>query len=94
VIELYRTAGSAAGEEIEEAIKDLVLAHRVFIVEPGQQPVSLPPGTSLPALKDEGEIITGAGALKAHLETLAKIAFEWRKYQSDSCYIHDDGGNC
>jgi hypothetical protein len=94
MIELYRPVDCPSCADIEEALKEMVLAHRVITVENGNLPASLPVGTPLPALRDEGQIITGSQALKDHLQYLKHIAFEWRKYQSDSCYIHDDGGIC
>lgn len=94
MIELYRTNDDTTGIEIEDGLKELVLAHRVIVVEAGQSPETLPDNTPLPALRDEGQIITGSEALQAHLQYLKHVAFEWRKYQSDSCYVHDDGGNC
>lgn len=92
MIELYRTAGSPTGQEVEDALKELVLAHRVITVEPNRPPAALPPDTRLPALIDEGEIISGPESLKAHLHYLKHMAFEWRKFQSDSCYT--DEANC
>lgn len=94
MIELYRIHNDPFGIEIEENLKELVLAHRVVVLAPGQQPDSLPLNTSLPALRDEGQLITGRPALLAHLNYLKHVAFEWRKYQSDACYIDDDGGTC
>jgi hypothetical protein len=94
MIKLYCTPNSLEAAVVEEGLKELVLAHQVITVQPGQLPDSLPVDTPLPALLDEGKIITGAEALKAHLQYLKHVAFEWRKYQSDSCYVHKDGGNC
>jgi hypothetical protein len=94
MIELYRTQNDALGAEIEDGLQELVLAHRVILVEPEQPPDSLPANTPLPALRDEGQLITGSEALRAHLQYLTHVAFEWRKFQSDACYIHEDGGNC
>jgi len=94
MIELYRPAQSEAGADVEQALKELVLAHRVIFVEPGQNPAGLPPDTPLPALKDEGEIYSGADSLKRHLRTLETIVDEWRKFQSDSCYIDSHGNTC
>lgn len=94
MIELYRSAHSEAGANAEHVLKELVLAHRVVVVEPGQSPEGLPPDTPLPALKDEGQIYSGEDALKQHLRALEIIVDEWRKYQSDSCYIDSDGNTC
>ncbi len=90
MIELYRPIDCPACAEIEEALAELSLARKVITVEPDQQPDGLPMGTTLPAIKDEGQIINDPAAIKEYLEELERIAAEWRKYQSDSCYIDED----
>jgi hypothetical protein len=94
MIELYRAASDALGAEIEGGLKELVLAHRVVVVTPAHPPEHLPAGTPLPALRDGDRLITGGEALRAHLRHLEHVVFEWRKYESDSCYIEDDGSHC
>lgn len=90
MIELYRPIDCPACAEIEAALEELVLARKIITVEPNQQPNGLPVGTALPAIKDEGQIISDPAAIKEYLKELERIAHEWRKYQSDSCYIHED----
>lgn len=94
MIELYRPADCQECADIEAAIKEMVLAHRIIIVAKGQQPDALPAATPLPAIKDEGQIITGRTEINAHLKALERIAFEWRKYESDSCYTDETNGFC
>ncbi|GAB4440695.1 MAG: hypothetical protein Kow0031_22650 [Anaerolineae bacterium] len=94
MIELYRTASDPLGAEIEDGLKELVLAHRVIVVTAGQLPNSLPAGTPLPALRDQGRLITGSQALHAHLRRLQQLVYEWRKYESDACYIGNEGETC
>jgi hypothetical protein len=94
MIELYRTEDSKTAQDIENTLQELVLAHEVITVSPTQASPSLPPGISLPALRDEGQFISGDQEIKAHLLYLTQMAHEWRKYQSDACYIDGDDGNC
>jgi hypothetical protein len=95
MIELYQTEKSAAGARIAEALRELVLAHKVITVTPDMLlPEELPAGTTLPALRDQGQVIAGAEAIQAHLRQLEHIATEWRKYQSDACYVESDDGIC
>ena len=90
MIEFYRPAECAACAEIEEALKEMVLAHRVIVVETGQMAEGLPAGTPLPALKDNGKLITGMENVRPYMRVLEEVVFEWYKYQSDSCYVHDN----
>ena len=94
MIELYRTADSAAGTRIEEALRELVLAHKVITITPDTLPEGLPAGTPLPALRDEGQLYTGDRAITAHLRQLELIAHEWRKYQADACYTNSENDHC
>ena len=87
MIEFYRPVECSACAEIEEALKEMVLAHRVIVVEAGQLPDGLPANTRLPALKDNGQLITGIEHVRPYMRVLEEVVFEWYKYQSDSCYI-------
>ncbi|PSQ96233.1 MAG: hypothetical protein BRD55_07190 [Bacteroidetes bacterium SW_9_63_38] len=50
------------------------------------------PGT--PALRDDDEVITGEDALREHLDELRDLMNDWDRFQSDACYIEDDGTIC
>jgi hypothetical protein len=94
MIEFYRPADCENCEIIEEALTEMVIAHKVIVVEPGQPPKGLPAGTPLPALVDNGQIFTGSAELAAHLKELEKVVADWPRFQSDACYIDDDGEVC
>jgi hypothetical protein len=47
----------------------------------------------LPAIRDNGQMINGPAAISAYLKDLEKFVADWRRFQSDSCYI-DDGEVC
>jgi hypothetical protein len=92
VIILYRTENDAKGDEIQAALEELVVAHRVEIVPNGAPaPVSV---EALPAVVDGERVVSGQEALDAYLHELAAWMAEWRKYQSDVCYVDDDGNVC
>jgi hypothetical protein len=94
MIELYRPVECAICAEIEAALKEMVVAHKVIVVEKNQNSEILPPETPLPALKENGQIISGQGAIVAHLQELEKFVANWRRFQADSCYLDDDGRMC
>lgn len=94
MIELYRPAECPDCEEFEAALKEMVISHKVIMVEPGRRPEALPPKTPLPALKDGREIITGQAAIQNHLQELARFVQGWQRFQGDSCYINEDGSAC
>jgi hypothetical protein len=47
-----------------------------------------------PALRDDGEVITGEAALREHLAELRDRMNDWDRFQYDACYIEDDGTVC
>jgi len=91
MLELYRLAQDEGADRLEDALQELAAAHRVIICTDSG---ALGPGLTLPAFKDEGRIIHGAAALKQHLEETARTLERWRRFQSDACYIGDNGNKC
>ena len=89
MIKFYRPVDCAACAEIEAALQEMVIAHQVIVVEPDEQ-LNFP----VPALKDNGQIFSGQQAIAAHLRELEKTVADWRRFQSDACYIDDDGEVC
>ena len=94
MIEFYRPAHCPDCYKIEEALKELVVAHKIITLEPGQTAADLTPHTPLPAIKDEGQVITGRAAIDAYLTDLEKVVADWRRFQGDACYIDDNGDVC
>lgn len=90
MIEFYRPVDCDMCTDVEEALKAMVIAHKVVTVSAHEMPASLPPGTPLPAIKDSREIITGQADINEHIKKLEKFVERWRKYQSDACYICED----
>ena len=94
MIEFYRPTDCDNCETIEAALRELVIAHTVIVVEPGQWPETLPADTPLPALVDNGQVFSGRTVLAEHMKDLEKIVADWRRFQSDACYSDDDGEVC
>jgi hypothetical protein len=94
MIELYRTADCPECAAIEAALKEMVVAHRVITVEPGQKHHAPVNGVALPAIKDGDDLVSGQSEIAQYLRELDKFVVAWRRYQSDACYIDDDGKVC
>lgn len=94
MIELYRPADCSACADLETALRELVIAHRVIVVEANQTPAELGPDIPLPALKENGQIVYGPEAIAAYMRDLERFVVNWRRFQSDSCYIDDEGQTC
>ena len=94
MIKLYRLANSQPGDALEAALRDLVVAYELIVVEPEQEPAALPAGTPLPAIQHDERLISGQTALAAFLTELEQFVADWRRFQSDACYVDDDGEVC
>lgn len=87
----YRKKSCPKCAQIQEALQELSLAHKVVIVQRRDELSGLlPSDVKLPVLHDEGELYQGADAIMAHMEKLAAFKERWYGYQSDACYCDED----
>jgi len=92
VVTLYRRPDDPWADEIQEALDEMVIAYETeSIEEASDRPADVP---ELPALRDEGEIVTGEANLREHLDELRDLMADWDRFQSDACYVEDDGSIC
>lgn len=92
MITLYRPPDDAWADETEETLDKMVIAYETKTVD-GEEPLpdAIP---ELPALRDEGQLVTGEASLRAHLDDLGDLMADWDRFQSDACFIEDDGSIC
>jgi len=89
---LYRTPGCPRCSDIQEALEDLSVAHKVVQVRARDDlPQQLRDRYSLPLLVDEDEIVQGSARILEHLERLEHFKELWYKFQSDVCYCDSEG---
>jgi len=92
MITLYRPPNDAWSDEVQEALDEMVIAYETeFITNEADRPDDVP---ELPAVRDDDAIITGEAALREHLDHLRALMADWDRFQSDACYIDDDGTIC
>jgi len=87
MIELQRTADSPTADDIEERLRDLVVAHKVVVVD------AEGPAADLPVISD-GKLTARGAEIPGFLDQLTRDMAEWSRFQSDACYIEDDGTVC
>jgi glutaredoxin len=93
MIEFYRPVNCPTCADIEAALQELVVAHKVIVVETDQVEPELG-NVSLPAFKENGHVISGQEAIRSYLQELEGFVANWRRFQSDACYIDDEGETC
>jgi hypothetical protein len=92
MITFYRPPDDPWADEIQEALDEMVIAHETeTVADPASLPDDVP---DLPALRDDGEVVTGEAALREHLDHLRDLMADWDRFQSDACYVEDDGTVC
>ena len=92
MIELYATKNDPRGKAIKEKFDDLVLAYHYHEVDTPSDTNTLPEGTELPAIKENGSIITGENNQKQYMEELERELKRNRSFTADACYIDPDSG--
>ncbi len=93
MLRLYRPPKNKDADKVEEVLREMVLAYRVELIEPGLRHGTEAGGT-LPALRDGDHLVAGRDAILRHLSALESWVAEWRRFQSDACYLDDDGEVC
>ena len=92
MITLYRVSQCSACDEVQETLRELVVAHQVVDVA-AERPAVIA-GKELPVIVDGDELVSGEAALANYLSELSRITEQWRKFQSDVCYIDEQGNLC
>jgi hypothetical protein len=92
MITLYRVAKCSACDEVQEKLRDLVVAHKVVDVAK-ERPTALA-NKELPVIQDGEKLVSGEPALHDYLAELTRDLEQWRKFQSDVCYVDDKGKTC
>lgn len=89
MLTFYRTEHCEDCDRIEQALHDLVLAHRVIIADREAQKTA---GTEVyPLLVDGQDRLTGHRTVLKHIDELEKFKALWDKFQTDACYCDDNG---
>jgi hypothetical protein len=84
MIELRRPPVSAAADAVASRLADMVVAHRIV------EDASLPG----PVLADGGITASGPDEIEAFLATLGRDLDDWSRFQTDACYLDEDGRVC
>ena len=92
MITLYRTAQCEACDEVQDKLRELVVAHQVVDVAQ-ERPAALA-DKELPAIVDGEQVVSGQTDVTDYLAGLTREVELWRKFQSDVCYIDDEGNTC
>lgn len=94
MITLYRNENEANGDWVEAEFKALVVGYRREILTSEEASNRFGPQVELPVITDGEEVVHGQQALLAYLRRLERFVGDWRRFQSDACYVDDQGEVC
>ncbi len=89
MLELHRPHNDPGSDEIEDRLKEMVAAYRVFkySVKPSKKS-----GAPLPHLREGDKIISGREDTDRYLNELERFMRVQHTYSADACYIDPETG--
>jgi hypothetical protein len=94
MIILYTLPESQPGELIESRLRDMTAAYRRVVVKQQKNLPQYLRAYSLPFLVEGSGIYSSDQIIDTFLKKYQHTLTEWQKFQSDSCYLEDDGSTC
>lgn len=94
MIILYTLPESQPGELIESRLRDMTAAYRRVVVKNQKHLPRYLRAYSLPFLVEGADIYSGDRIIDTFLQKYQHTLTEWQKFQTDSCYLEDDGSIC
>lgn len=91
MIKLYIKNDCNECDIVKEKLENMVVAHNVINVD---EINSKPSFNSYPVIVDDGKAYNSMKDIDRYIEELQKTYNLWNKYQSDVCYIDEDGEVC
>lgn len=89
MIELIRREHDPEADWVEAGLRELVLGYRRTVLsDAGAGKLSLP------VLRHGEQVYQGRQGLLDGLHALERLAEDWRRFQSDACYVDEDGSGC
>jgi len=90
MIKLYREENSLHADTIEAEFRELVLGYDRVVIDSKKATQLFGANVSLPVLTDNARMVSG-DQIPAYLKELTQLIHSWRRFQSDCCYVDDDG---
>lgn len=92
MIKLYREENSPQADMIEAEFRDIVLGYDRVVVDE-KKAAQLFDDAPLPVITNNERVVSGDG-IPGYIKELKQLMREWQRFQSDACYVDDDGETC
>jgi hypothetical protein len=93
MIKLYREENSLQADTIEAEFRELVLGYDRVMINADQAARLFGIQTPLPVITNNERVVSG-GEIPAYIKELKILMRDWQLFQSDACYVRDDGEVC
>ena len=92
MIKLYREENSPQADMIEAEFRDIVLGYDRVVVDE-KKAAQLFDDAPLPVITNNERVVSGDD-IPGYIKELKQLMREWQRFQSDACYVDDDGETC
>jgi hypothetical protein len=93
MIKIYREENSTQADIIEAEFRELVLGYDRVVVEPGETAKLFGAERTLPVITNNERVVSG-DAIPSYIKELIQLTRDWYRFQSDACYVDEDGETC
>ncbi len=90
MVKLYREKNSPQADLIEAELQDMIFGYDREVVEPEDAVQRFGPQRSLPVITNNEKIVSGE-EIPAYIQELRTLMTDWQAFQSDCCYVNDQG---
>lgn len=94
MISVYRTEKSQDGDWVEAELKAMVVGYRRILMPQFAAQDKFGEHISLPLITDGEQLVFGEQDLLDYLRRLERFVGDWRRFQSDACYVDEDEQVC
>ena len=92
MIKLFREENSPQADTIEAEFRELVLGYDRVVIE-AKEAARLFDEATLPVITNNERIISGE-LIEPYIKELTQLMRDWQRFQSDACYVDEDGETC
>jgi len=92
MIKLYREEISPQADMIEAEFHEMVLGYDRVLVG-AHEAVRLFDDATLPVITNNERVVSGE-QIKPYIMELTQLMRDWQRFQSDACYVDDNGDTC
>ena len=92
MIKLYREENSPQADIIEAEFRELVLGYDRVLLHV-KEAAQLFDDATLPVITNNERVVNG-DEIPAYIKELKQLMRDWQRFQSDACYVDEDGETC